>query len=120
MCAALDQHQAAALTYRQELPCLDACFHHQLLQLQVLLRVAGEPKATEHVLPQPPLLLLLGLLLRLLVVWLDAERVFPVLLLDCQLMLLLLVEAQLQCRHRGQRHRQVEQQEEVRQVLHRV
>lgn len=103
-CAALDQHQAAALTYRQELPCLDACLHHQLLQLKVLLRVAGEPKATEHVLPQPTLLLLLGLVFRLLVVWLDTVWVLPVFLLDRQLLLLLLVEAQLQCRHRGQRH----------------
>jgi hypothetical protein len=55
-------------TYRQQLPCLDACLHHQLLQLLVLLRMAGKPKPTEHVLTAPLLLLHVGLF-SLLRIW---------------------------------------------------
>jgi hypothetical protein len=84
------------LTYRQQLPRLDGNLHDQLLQLEVLFGVAREPKATELVLPRTPLLLVLGLL-----VWI--VTVLPA-LLHCQLLLLLLVETQLQCRHRGQQH----------------
>jgi hypothetical protein len=48
-------------THCQQLSCLDACLHHHLLQLLVLLRVLHKPKATEHLLQHTTTLLLFAL-----------------------------------------------------------
>jgi hypothetical protein len=75
-------------TYRQQLSCLDACLHYQLLQLLVLLGMAGKPKPTEHILTAP-LLLLHVCLFSLLRIWVH-QSTEPLLLLPALLNLLLL------------------------------
>jgi hypothetical protein len=73
-----------AWSHRQQLSCLDACFHHHLLQLLVLLRVLRKLKATKHLLPRTTLLLFA--LASLLWVCIEAIQIFPPAFLYFQLL----------------------------------